>query len=196
MEATKRGTCQACGREIGVKNAVIAHHGYQRPFGWGEQTSSCFGARELPYEVSKKVLEAHVDACSTRLTELYARIHQVTNDANANVVIAWEERQQFRATRHTIPMTLIVENQQHLDAMRTEMINEKGRNALPWAYAGWATKTYESFKADFLARLDQEKKQRERHLAEQRKRLAAWVDPGFTPGPSYIEDQRRKNKAA
>lgn len=46
-------TCQICEREIKASTGVIAHHGYQRPDrGSGWQTSSCWGARHLPYEQS------------------------------------------------------------------------------------------------------------------------------------------------
>jgi len=48
-------TCQICGRAIKAKNGIIAHHGYTRP-GDGWQTTSCIGARELPYEKSRDVI--------------------------------------------------------------------------------------------------------------------------------------------
>lgn len=47
----KNFTCQICEREIKASTGVIAHHGYTRP-GEGWQTSSCWGARHLPYEKS------------------------------------------------------------------------------------------------------------------------------------------------
>ena len=50
------GTCQICGREIGSKRGLIAHHGYERPNGWHQQTASCMGARHLPFEQSRDVL--------------------------------------------------------------------------------------------------------------------------------------------
>jgi hypothetical protein len=42
-------TCQICSRQIKASKGLIAHHGYERP-GMGFQTTSCFGARRLPYE--------------------------------------------------------------------------------------------------------------------------------------------------
>ena len=48
-------TCQICGRKIQATKGLIAHHGYTRP-GNGWQTGSCFGARNLPYEVSRNVI--------------------------------------------------------------------------------------------------------------------------------------------
>jgi len=48
-------TCQCCGRQIFAETGVIAHHGYQRP-GWGIQTASCMGAKELPYEAGRDAL--------------------------------------------------------------------------------------------------------------------------------------------
>lgn len=63
-------TCQICERAIKIVKGwlwvddpkssgkkqqfsdILAHHGYQRPWGEGWQTESCQGARNLPYEVS------------------------------------------------------------------------------------------------------------------------------------------------
>lgn len=50
METTVH--CQICARDIKAKTGTIAHHGYQRP-GNGWQTSSCLGAKYLPYEQSR-----------------------------------------------------------------------------------------------------------------------------------------------
>lgn len=68
--------CQICEREIKANTGLIAHHGYQRP-GWGEQTSSCYGARNLPYEVSRDaippVLESYkrgLESQEERLTKM------------------------------------------------------------------------------------------------------------------------------
>jgi hypothetical protein len=47
--------CQCCGRAIFAETGSIAHHGYQRP-GDGWQTASCWGAKHLPFEVSRNVL--------------------------------------------------------------------------------------------------------------------------------------------
>lgn len=54
------GTCQVCANRIGTKAGVVAHHGYRRP-GDGQQTSSCEGARHLPFEISRDVLGDHIE---------------------------------------------------------------------------------------------------------------------------------------
>lgn len=57
-------TCQICARPIRANNAngVIAHHGYRRPNrGSGWQTSSCRGARYLPYEKSCDQIPPTID---------------------------------------------------------------------------------------------------------------------------------------
>ena len=73
-------TCQICGRAIKANNkkGKIAHHGYTRP-GWGHQTSSCPGARYLPYEVSRdripeviKNLRGWIKMREDRLAEIVA----------------------------------------------------------------------------------------------------------------------------
>jgi hypothetical protein len=53
--------CQICGRAILANTGHIAHHGYTRPDrGW--QTSSCFGARARPFEVSRDTVARFVTA--------------------------------------------------------------------------------------------------------------------------------------
>lgn len=59
-------TCQICGRPIKANTGKIAHHGYRRP-GDGWQTSSCYGARHLPYEVSCAALQAYIPMVETAL---------------------------------------------------------------------------------------------------------------------------------
>ena len=56
-EARKQAAmhCQCCGRAILANTGTIAHHGYQRP-GYCWQTSSCMGAKELPFEVDRAAL--------------------------------------------------------------------------------------------------------------------------------------------
>lgn len=51
-KATDVAECQICGRAIGAKVGVIAHHGYTRP-GEGWQTGSCPGVRFVPYSTSR-----------------------------------------------------------------------------------------------------------------------------------------------
>jgi hypothetical protein len=64
-------TCQICARRIFAESGVIAHHGYERP-GEGWQTASCPGARRLPFEVEKTVLEDHVAGQKDRLERITA----------------------------------------------------------------------------------------------------------------------------
>jgi len=44
--------CQICSRAIRAPQGIVAHHGYQRPFGWGQQTPSCHGSLKQPYQAS------------------------------------------------------------------------------------------------------------------------------------------------
>jgi hypothetical protein len=55
----REGECQICGRPILCTTGVIAHHGYTRPWE-GFQTSSCPGARELPYAESCDFLRSYI----------------------------------------------------------------------------------------------------------------------------------------
>ena len=73
VDSSQTMHCQCCGRAIHAALGKIAHHGYQRP-GHGWQTASCFGAKHLPWEVSRdrvKVLIDHLKATLLRCE--YAR---------------------------------------------------------------------------------------------------------------------------
>jgi hypothetical protein len=84
-------TCQICGRPILAETGVIAHHGYQRP-GMGWQTSSCFGARHLPFEVSRDALGEYITIIQQQLSSLFATHTSVTND-EANIRVTYRDKQ-------------------------------------------------------------------------------------------------------
>jgi hypothetical protein len=75
----RRRTCQICARPIYAEVGVIAHHGYERP-GMGWQTASCPGARELPFEVSRDALVAHIARQRAWLAGLIKGRNQVVRD--------------------------------------------------------------------------------------------------------------------
>jgi hypothetical protein len=77
--SSPRGACQICARPIGIKTGVIAHHGYQRPQHQGYQTSSCEGAKHLPYELSCDAIDEaiqrrlhYIEHCTAKIPELMA----------------------------------------------------------------------------------------------------------------------------
>jgi hypothetical protein len=71
-----RATCQICERQIGHKAGKIAHHGYTRPWhGSGVQTASCYGARELCFEMSREVLGTYIASLVGQLEA--AKVRQI-----------------------------------------------------------------------------------------------------------------------
>lgn len=74
-------TCQICAREIKAGTGQIAHHGYRRPYYLsGTQTSSCYGARHVPYEVGHSALDAYVRL----LARLYLRSRRAARELRAD----------------------------------------------------------------------------------------------------------------
>lgn len=67
VDDAKRMTCQCCGRRILAETGTIAHHGYERP-GTGWQTSSCMGAKELPFEVNRDALGRMISGLRSNLS--------------------------------------------------------------------------------------------------------------------------------
>lgn len=81
-----RMTCGACMGSVKAGKGRIAHHGYKRP-GHGWQTTSCMGARMLPWEVSPEGGEALKNAI----------LHQLPQ--------AEEELANLQAPRESLTMT-------------------------------------------------------------------------------------------
>ena len=75
-------TCQCCGNHILANTGVIAHHGYQRP-GEGWQTASCFGARHLPFEVSRDRLGELIVVLKAQLKSHAESLLRVENEEQA-----------------------------------------------------------------------------------------------------------------
>lgn len=73
-------TCQICAREIKAKNGLIAHHGYQRPYQSHYQTSSCFGARHVPYEIGHDAIDAYLALLAGWITDTEAKIAKMVSE--------------------------------------------------------------------------------------------------------------------
>lgn len=81
-------TCQICGRPIKRieinGQQVIALHGYKRP-AVGFQTSSCRGARHLPYEQACDALQPEIDKATAWITARGAYLKSIQADPPAQV---------------------------------------------------------------------------------------------------------------
>lgn len=72
-------TCQVCGRAILAHTGMIAHHGYTRPWE-GMQTSSCEGARHVPFEVSRDALGLHIDNVRAHLKSRRSHVQKIRDE--------------------------------------------------------------------------------------------------------------------
>ena len=90
---TITGTCQICSRPIGFKAGIIAHHGYRRP-GEGWQTASCYGARHVPFEISRDRLGDYIaHVLETEHAKLSARVAELAaNEAGLVVAFTFKTR--------------------------------------------------------------------------------------------------------
>lgn len=75
-------TCQCCGRRFLANTGLMAHHGYERP-GSGWQTASCYGARHLPFEVSRDTLGDMIDALKRRCDQLIATRQEFADEKHS-----------------------------------------------------------------------------------------------------------------
>lgn len=95
--------CQICGRAIRAPEGLIAHHGYRRP-GSGWQTSSCWGARHVPYEQGHDALDKLLIYLRHRITTTQDYIVEWRRDPDKQ--IKWQSRNGFNQPTGT-PLTFV-----------------------------------------------------------------------------------------
>lgn len=82
-------TCQCCAKKYLANTGLMAHHGYERP-GGGWQTSSCFGARHLPFEVSRDTLGDMIVSLKIQRDRLIV-LRQEASDEKHPLKISYED---------------------------------------------------------------------------------------------------------
>lgn len=77
MKAAHNGTCQICGalQAAATKNSVLALHGYTTR--WGFFSGTCSGSKELPFELSKGLIEASIENATNQAAELDAEARRL-----------------------------------------------------------------------------------------------------------------------
>jgi len=167
-----RMTCQCCGRLILANTGKIAHHGYERP-GSGWQTSSCMGAKYLPFEVSRDRLGMMINVMEARRDRLIEHRAEVASET-AGVLVSWKKRSSF--TKGYVPSSF--------EFTRANFASEEGqkaRRAAPiHAY------DYDELLKRELGRMDYQIRAIESHIAEEEKRYAGWKQTHKRLGVTWV----------
>lgn len=161
--AGKAMTCQCCGRDILAETGVIAHHGYQRPAGMGFQTASCFGAKDLPFEVSRAALGAYIKALENYVIQQDAYRSRIVAESTD---IPWTYSDISKRTRtweRGVEKTVMV-NRETFRVLfaETESIRPK------------STLTFDSLKQTKVKAIDDDITYTERHIKAQQTRFNGW----------------------
>lgn len=169
MKLKPATTCQICARPIHANTGLIAHHGYTRPHrGSGWQTSSCSGARHVPYEQGHDALDIEIP----RLTAWIARRKDWLADFIAHP-----------------PATLTVEVYQgaHKDSKRIEVTRPDGFSS----DNSWGRTTPRSYAYAYFKMKDETEMQLRfaaDDLAFLKKRRAAWTAPVAPAAAAPVTD--------
>lgn len=75
MKATHNGTCQICGHFQKLPNGKLSKHGYTKR--WGFFSGTCYGAKELPFELSKGLIDQAIANALARAEELRTQANEV-----------------------------------------------------------------------------------------------------------------------
>jgi len=97
-------TCQICGRPIKANSGLIAHHGYKRPAHQGWQTKSCFGARNLPYEVSCDVIPVAIESAKAFITRSESAIQNLMDNPPEELEYVWSRGRRMETIKATRPV--------------------------------------------------------------------------------------------
>jgi hypothetical protein len=103
MNQTPTTHCQICGRPILANTGRIAHHGYKRPQGWHSQTSSCFGAKFVPYETDHDALDEYIPYIESWLVK--AKAEYASWLAEPPETIVYQRRDAYGRTGQAVTYT-------------------------------------------------------------------------------------------
>jgi len=155
-------TCQVCGRKILANTGPIAHHGYQRPWEGGYQTSSCFGARKEPFEAERSTLKTWIGFMKAKKHSLEARIEAV-NSETSGMLISYRE---IHKSRQQLP-TLFTLERGNFAAMKAE-------------HGGYfrykSGKTFDEIKNQWLAAEEWKRQSLAREIQNQQRRYDGWKE--------------------
>jgi len=159
-------TCQICARAIKAKKGMIAHHGYQRP-GTGWQTRSCYGARHLPFEVSRDTLGEWIEAVTAELERVAQRRSDIANEL-APATFTYSKRDGIsRFGERRIAVNL------ELTRATFEAEQAEGGENARWLRQ-YGMYTFDKVRDQHVRVLDNRIAELRAELAHQEKRYAAW----------------------
>lgn len=156
-------TCQCCARQILANTGTIAHHGYERP-GDGWQTASCYGAKELPFEVDRGALGDMLVRMKQRLTVAEANRASV-DDETAPVVLRYVDYDAARDAMGNRPRRMI-------EVTRATWTEARAADESRFRVENWDG--FDSVKAEDLQARDRDIKQRRAEIAAQQARYDGW----------------------
>lgn len=167
----KARTCQICARPIFAETGVIAHHGYERP-GYGYQTSSCWGARYLPFETDRSILLNYI---AQQRKDLEAR--EIRRAAVEAETLPVDLSYEVRRMKDGAPV--IAYGRHVYDVVRFEVTRET-MEAMRVAHARYFGKvygdvTFDAIKTVDLANRDYEIIKQRAEIEMQQSRADAWV---------------------
>ncbi|MBB4377225.1 hypothetical protein [Bradyrhizobium sp. SBR1B] len=156
-------TCQCCARPILANTGTIAHHGYERP-GDGWQTASCFGAKELPFEVDRVALGAMLERMKQRLAMAEANQEEVAAE-RAPVVLRYVDYDAPRDAMGNRPRCVI-------EVTRATWTEARAADEARFRVERWDS--FDRVKAEDLDARDHDIKQRRAEIAAQQARYDGW----------------------
>ena len=89
-KATHIGECQVCGHIQKLPNDRLSLHGYTKQ--WGFFNGTCWGARELPLEVSKDLIDKAIADADAHRTRLMAESAALKAGKLAEGTTCWYQR--------------------------------------------------------------------------------------------------------
>lgn len=169
-------TCQICGRKILANTGTIAHHGYERPYdGW--QTSSCYGAKHLPFESDSKVLVQYITMLEGVQNNLVLA-HANVKDELVPASFSYEKRVNpgMYPERKELVMVTVT---------RADFAQKRAKHEQTFVRRGYHD--FEKVQASHLARIEYEQRQVLADLVHQRTRLKDWQLTHRFTGETWVK---------
>lgn len=184
----ERMHCQCCGRAILAKLGTIAHHGYERP-GHGWQTSSCMGAKRLPFEVDRTALGEMIKFLRDRLARnekhraaIKAEKKPIVFDYESQLIGPLQWRHEYgRGNKWPVVKRSFDVSRESFEAFK----------AGPGSNSTYGIYDFDAYKARHVEGLTRSIKNLREHIEEEQKRYDGWKQSHEWKGDQWVALRRR-----
>lgn len=175
MKATHYGECQVCGHRQKLPNGKLSNHGYSVRAGFFEGT--CRGAKKLPFELDKSLIDGSIEMANAQLQNLKSQISAQRDGTGPLFCRIYD-----RHARHSLLANRIVEVLEIAENGKYSYIHPSTKQLTEGHNLGYnRERAIEYLRKERIFHLESSAKQIEQYIGWQQQRIKDWSPKPLQP---------------